>query len=60
MSWYSEVFENVFPNLDKKRANSLWKSQIKKSQGKDKKKDKGDKYDSDDKEDNHKERDDRD
>ncbi|PQE31628.1 ATP-dependent protease La protein [Rutstroemia sp. NJR-2017a WRK4] len=28
--WYSDVFDLVFPNLDKSHANSLWKDQLKK------------------------------
>ncbi|KAF2452719.1 Lon protease C-terminal proteolytic domain-containing protein [Lineolata rhizophorae] len=30
VSWYSEVFDVVFPNLDKDAANKLWKSELKK------------------------------
>lgn len=29
-SWYSDVFELVFPNLDKDAANSLWREQLSK------------------------------
>ena len=29
-SWYSDVFELVFPNLDKDAVNSLWKEQLSK------------------------------
>lgn len=31
-SWYSDVFDLVFPNLDAKRANNLWKEQLAKPQ----------------------------
>ena len=27
-SWYSDVFDLVFPNLDSERANSVWKAQL--------------------------------
>ncbi len=30
MKWYSDVFELVFPNLDREQANSLWKDELKK------------------------------
>ncbi len=30
MKWYSDVFELVFPNLDKDQANGLWKAELKK------------------------------
>ena len=29
VTWYSDVFETVFPNLDRERANSVWKEQLK-------------------------------
>jgi Lon-like ATP-dependent protease len=29
VTWYSDVFESVFPNLDRERANSMWKDQLK-------------------------------
>jgi Lon-like ATP-dependent protease len=29
VTWYSDVFETVFPNLDPERANSVWKEQLK-------------------------------
>ena len=29
-SWYSDVFDLVFPNLDKSEANGLWAEQLKK------------------------------
>ena len=28
--WYSDVFDLVFPNIDKVRANSVWKKQLSK------------------------------
>jgi Lon-like ATP-dependent protease len=31
VKWFSDVFELVFPNLDKDQANSLWKEQLKKA-----------------------------
>jgi Lon-like ATP-dependent protease len=30
VKWYSDVFELVFPNLDKDQANGLWKDELKK------------------------------
>jgi Lon-like ATP-dependent protease len=30
VKWYSDVFELVFPNLDKDQANRLWKDELKK------------------------------
>jgi len=29
VDWYSDVFDLVFPNLDKDAANSLWKKELK-------------------------------
>ena len=31
VSWYSEVFDLVFPNIDTERANNVWKEQLAKS-----------------------------
>ena len=31
VSWYSEVFDLVFPNLDAERANNVWKEHLAKS-----------------------------
>ncbi|RAL64265.1 hypothetical protein DID88_002157 [Monilinia fructigena] len=31
--WYSDVFDLVFPNLDKEVANGLWKDQLEKKKG---------------------------
>jgi len=28
--WYSDVFSEVFPNLDREATNSLWKKELKK------------------------------
>lgn len=28
MSWYSEVFDLVFPNVDADAANALWKKEL--------------------------------
>jgi len=28
VGWYSEVFDIVFPDLDRNQANSLWKKQL--------------------------------
>jgi Lon-like ATP-dependent protease len=28
VSWYSEVFDLVFPGVDKEAANNLWKAQL--------------------------------
>jgi len=28
--WYSDVFDLVFPGLDKEQANAVWKDQLKK------------------------------
>ncbi|CZS92204.1 probable Lon proteinase, mitochondrial precursor [Rhynchosporium agropyri] len=33
--WYSDVFDLVFPNIDNKKANKLWKSQLTKKKEKD-------------------------
>lgn len=33
--WYSDVFDLVFPNLDKEAANSLWKDRLAKKGEKD-------------------------
>ncbi|KAF3942186.1 hypothetical protein ABW19_dt0209119 [Dactylella cylindrospora] len=30
VSWYSEVFDIIFPDIDPERANNLWKEQLKK------------------------------
>jgi len=30
VSWYSEVFDLIFPNLDRELANTVWKKQLKK------------------------------
>lgn len=30
VSWYSEVFDVVFRDLDKGKANTLWKEELKK------------------------------
>ncbi|RFU28275.1 hypothetical protein B7463_g8056, partial [Scytalidium lignicola] len=35
--WYSDVFELVFPNVDKERVNKLWKEELSKSNDKAKK-----------------------
>lgn len=32
--WYSDVFDLVFPNVDQKEANNLWKKQLKKDKKK--------------------------
>ncbi|THX72713.1 lon protease-like protein [Aureobasidium pullulans] len=48
VAWYNEVFDLVFPGVDAKQANALWKQQLKKD--KKEKRDKEDKdkeYDSD-------------
>lgn len=31
VDWYGDVFDILFPNVDAKRANTLWKSALKKS-----------------------------
>ena len=31
-SWYSDVFDLVFPDLDSRRANSVWKEQLAESE----------------------------
>jgi len=33
-NWYSDVFDLVFPNLDKDQANNLWKDQLSKKESK--------------------------
>ena len=30
MEWYSDVFDLVFHDLDRKKANTLWKEQLEK------------------------------
>jgi Lon-like ATP-dependent protease len=42
VDWYSDVFDIVFPNLDRGRANSIWSEVLKKPA-----KDKGDDKDDD-------------
>ena len=27
-SWYSDVFDLVFPNVDREQANNVWKAQL--------------------------------
>lgn len=41
MKWYSDVFDLVFPNLDKEQANNQWKEQL--SRKKDKTEDESEK-----------------
>jgi len=36
-AWYSDVFDLVFANLDKEKANTVWKKQLKKSKKEDSK-----------------------
>jgi len=31
--WYSDVFNLVFPDLDREQANALWKDQLTKKKG---------------------------
>lgn len=45
VSWYHDVFSSVFPNIDKKKANNVWKSQIKKSRSKERREAKEAKHD---------------
>lgn len=33
MAWYSEVFDIVFPSLDKDYANKLWDKELKSKKG---------------------------
>ena len=47
MDWYSDVFELVFPNLNAKEINTMWKQQLKEDK-KRSKKDKEKDEDSDD------------
>jgi len=47
MDWYSDVFELVFPNLNTKEINTMWKLQLKEDK-KRSKKDKEKDEDSDD------------
>ncbi|KAL9607409.1 MAG: hypothetical protein Q9167_007675 [Letrouitia subvulpina] len=35
VSWYSDVFDLVFPDLDHEAANNVWKAQLAKPEGKD-------------------------
>lgn len=37
MSWYSEVFDIVFPSLDKDHGNNLWDKELKSKKGERKK-----------------------
>ena len=37
VDWYADVFETLFPSIDSKRANTLWKDSLKKSGKADKK-----------------------
>jgi hypothetical protein len=37
VDWYGDVFDILFPNIDTKHANTLWKGALKKS-GKEEKK----------------------
>ena len=32
VKWYSDVFDLVFPSLDKERANHVWKDQLSKKE----------------------------
>lgn len=32
-SWYSDVFDLVFPDLDREAANNRWKEQLRKPEG---------------------------
>lgn len=48
VAWYNEVFDLVFPGVDAKAANSMWKQQLKKEKkDKKEKEDKDKEYDSD-------------
>ncbi|THY56374.1 lon protease-like protein [Aureobasidium pullulans] len=47
VAWYNEVFDLVFPGVDAKQANALWKQQLKKDKEKKDKEDKDKEYDSD-------------
>ena len=35
VGWYKEVFDLVFPNMDRARANAVWKDQLEQTSGKD-------------------------
>ena len=47
VSWYSDVFDLIFPNLDKKAANTVWKSKLRKARSSKGAKDQGEAYDRD-------------
>jgi len=47
VKWYQDVFDLVFPNLDKDKASKVWKDQLKKSKDKDSKKKKEEDEDDD-------------
>ncbi|KAI9662876.1 MAG: ATP-dependent Lon protease pim1 [Bathelium mastoideum] len=51
IEWYSDIFDLVFPNVDREKVSNLWKDQLKKSEDNDEKdekdKDKKDKEDDD-------------
>ena len=38
MSWYQDVFDLVFPDLDQRAANDVWKKQLKEPERKKQKK----------------------
>ena len=48
MDWYSDVFSIVFPNLNQKEINTLWKSQLKEDKKERKRREKEKDEDSDD------------
>lgn len=48
MDWYSDVFSIVFPNLDTKEVNTMWKAQLKEDKKSRRRKDKEDDESGDD------------
>lgn len=48
MDWYSDVFDLVFPNVNSKEINTMWKQQLKEDKKKRKEKEKEKDEDSDD------------
>lgn len=48
VSWYADVFDIVFPKLDRERTNKLWKDALKQSKKDEKKRKERDDSDDDD------------
>ncbi|KAL8947866.1 MAG: hypothetical protein Q9183_007743, partial [Haloplaca sp. 2 TL-2023] len=48
VSWYQDVFDLVFPDLDQKAANDVWKKQLKEPEKKERKRKEAKKKEDDD------------